>query len=103
MFLITLKLKKCLIIQFKKLPVLIRYVTDQCDTQQMCDKAILEKDGRLKSVPECYTNQEMCNKTVKNYPHVLEFVPEWYKTQKVCDKAVDTHPPTIKNVPESII
>ena len=42
----------------------------------MCDKAILEKDGRLKSVPECYTNQEMCNKTVKNYPHVLEFVPE---------------------------
>ena len=48
----------------------------------MCDKAILENGGTLKSVPHCYENQEMCNKAVDNYPHVLELVPECYKMQK---------------------
>ena len=48
----------------------------------MCDKAILENGGTLKSIPDCYKNQEMCNKAVDNYPHALEFVPECCKTQK---------------------
>ena len=34
----------------------------------MCDKAISEYDGILKSVPDCYKNQEMLNKPVDNYP-----------------------------------
>ena len=42
----------------------------------MCDKAILENCGKLKSVPDCYKSQEICNKAVENYPHVLEFVLE---------------------------
>ena len=54
----------------------------------MCDKAILEDDGTLKSAPDCYKNQEMCNTAVDNYHHALEFVPECYKTQKMSDKAV---------------
>ena len=58
----------------KKLPYLLRFVPNQCKTQQMCDKAILENGGTLKSVPDCYKNQEMCNKAVDNYPHELEFV-----------------------------
>ena len=37
-----LKLKKC-----------VRYVPDWYTTQQMCDKAILENGGTLKSVPDC--------------------------------------------------
>ena len=32
----------------------------------MCDKAILENDGTLKSVPDCYKNEEMCNKAADN-------------------------------------
>ena len=32
----------------------------------MCDKAILENHGTLKSVPDCYKNQEMFNKAVEN-------------------------------------
>ena len=55
----------------------------------MCDKAILETGGTLKSVPYCYKNQEMCNKAVENYPYTLEIVPECYKTQKMCYKAVN--------------
>ena len=45
----------------KKLPFLIRYVLDQYKTQ-LCDKAILENGGTLKSVPDYYKGQEMCNK-----------------------------------------
>ena len=45
---------------------LIRYVPDQCKTQQMCDKTILENGGILKSVLECYKNQDMCNRAVDN-------------------------------------
>ena len=66
----------------KKLPYLLRYLLDRYKTHQMCDKAILENGGRLKSVPDCYKNQEMCNKAVDDYLHALEFVPECYKTQK---------------------
>ena len=36
----------------------------------MCDKAILENGGTLKSVFDCCKNQEMCNKAVDNYLHV---------------------------------
>ena len=39
-----------LFITFKKLPFLIRYVPDQYKTQKMCDKAILENGGTLKSI-----------------------------------------------------
>ena len=39
----------------------------------MCDKAILENGGTLKSVPDCYKNKEMCSKAVANYPYALEF------------------------------
>ena len=65
----------------------------------MCDIAILENSGTLKSVIDYYKNQEMCNKVVDNYPYALEFVPGCFKTQIMCDKAVDTHPTAIKYVP----
>ena len=48
----------------KKIPYLLRYVPDQQKTQQICEKAILENGGTLKSVPDCYKNQEICNKAV---------------------------------------
>ena len=51
----------------KKLSYLLRCVPDR----QMCDKAILENDGTLNSVPDCYNNQEMCNEAVDNRPHTL--------------------------------
>ena len=35
----------------KTLPFILRYVSDQYKTQQMCDKAILENGGTLKLVP----------------------------------------------------
>ena len=63
----------------------------------MCDKAILENGGTLKSVPDCYKNQEMCNKAVDNYH------PECYKTQKMCDQAVNTYLSTITFVPECLM
>ena len=97
-FLIILKLKKCISMQLRN--YLTCYVSDRYKTQQVCDKAILENGGTLKSVPDCYKNQEMCNKAVDDYPHALEFGLECYKTQKMCDKAVSTYPSTIKFVPE---
>ena len=33
----------------------------------MCDKAILENGGTLKSVSDCYKNKKMCNRVVDNY------------------------------------
>ena len=59
LFLNTLKLKKCLSVQLKNcLIYLLRYVPDQYRTQQMCNAAILENYGTLKSVPDCYKNRE---------------------------------------------
>ena len=42
----------------KKLPYLLRHVPNQCETQKMYDKAILENGGTLKSVPNCYKNKK---------------------------------------------
>ena len=32
---------------------MIRYVPDQYKTQQVCDKAVPKKGGKLESVPDC--------------------------------------------------
>ena len=50
----------------KNLPYLLRYVLDRHKTQYMCEKAISENGGKLKSLPNCYKNQEVCNKAVDN-------------------------------------
>ena len=49
----------------------------------MCDRAILENGGTLKSLPDCYKIQEICNKAVDNYSHALEFILRCYKTQRL--------------------
>ena len=49
----------------------------------MCDKAVIDNDGTLKSVPDCCENQEICNKEVDNYPPALEFVSECFMTQEM--------------------
>ena len=49
-----LKTKKICKHDVKKLPLVIRYVPDQCKTQKMLDKAIVENDGTLRSVSDCY-------------------------------------------------
>ena len=72
----------------------------------MCDKAILENGGTLKSVLDCFQNyrfQEKYNKAIDNSPYALESVPECYKTQKMCDTAVDTYPSAITFVPECFV
>ena len=55
MFLITLTLKSC-VRWVKHLPVILRYISDQYKSQEMCDKAILENGGTLTSVPDCNKN-----------------------------------------------
>ena len=52
-----LKIKTIYKPAFKKLPFLIRYIPEQCKTQKMYDKVILEKGGTLESVPDCSKNQ----------------------------------------------
>ena len=46
----------------------------------MCNKAILENGGRLKSLPDHYKNQKMYNKAVDSYSHALEFVRKCFMT-----------------------
>ena len=64
----------------------------------MCNEAVAENGGTLKSVPDCHKNHQICDKVVDNYLHALEFVPDCYITSKMCDKAVNTHPFTIEYV-----
>ena len=68
--------------QLKKLPSVIRYVPDQYKTKEMCNRAIIENGGTLKSVPNRYETHEMCNKAVNNYIHALEIVPDLYRLPK---------------------
>ena len=78
MFLIDIKLEKCVI------------------------KLTLENVGILRFVGVCYKNKNMSNVAVDNFGHALEFVPDGSKTQKMCNKAVDTYPSVIQFVPECL-
>ena len=51
----------------KKLPYLLRYVSDQYETQQICDKAILENGETLEYILGCFKSQVICIKAVDNY------------------------------------
>ena len=70
----------------KRLRFVIRYVPNQYQNQQICDKAILENGGTLESAPDCYKNQQMCDKSVSNNPHALVVFPDCYMTQKCVTK-----------------
>ena len=47
----------------------------------MCNKAILENDGTLKSVSDCYRRHKTLNKGIDNYPHAFKVVPDCYQTK----------------------
>ena len=47
----------------KKLVYLLGYVPDQCKTQEMCYKPILENAAILKNVFVCLLTHEMCKKS----------------------------------------
>ena len=66
------------------MPFVLRYVPDPHNNEGMCDEVILENDGMLKFVPDCY------NKAVDTCSSALQVVPDRYKTQEISDKAVDT-------------
>ena len=76
MFLINIRLNKCVI------------------------KLFLKMLERWESVPDCYKNQETCDKAVDNYPHAIKFVSEYCKTQKMCDKIADNHPSAMQFLAE---
>ena len=82
----------------KKLLDQFRCVPDQCKTQKLCNKVIVENSGTLMSVSDCYRN--LLHKGDDNYHHALEFASEFFITQEGCDKVVNTHSSTIQFVPE---
>ena len=85
----------------KKLPFVIKYVSDRYQIKGMCNKVIVENGGMLEFVPdwivstylsaiqfvpECKKSLEMCVKAVTTCFFVFDFVPYWYMTQKMFDK-----------------
>ena len=80
-------LKKCV----KELPYLSSCVPDQCKTQQICNKAILENGETFKSVPVCYKNKKMCHKAVDNHLSTAKYVPDPHRTEEMCYKAVNRY------------
>ena len=60
----------------KKLPFVIKYVSDQFKTKKMCDKVAIENGGMLGFSPDYYRDQKMFDNTVDNYSHALRCVPD---------------------------
>ena len=57
----------------KKLPYLLRYVSDRYKTKKMCNTIIIKNGGTLASVLNRY-KQELCNKPAENYAHSQEIL-----------------------------
>ena len=56
----------------------------------MCHNVILQNDGTLTSLLDCYKSKTTYNKAVDNYVHALEFVPDCYESEKMRNKTVNT-------------
>ena len=63
----------------KKLPFVIRYVPDRHTTQQICDKAIFENGGTLKSVPILRDNILKHNPIPSSIPPTAHLQVFWKK------------------------
>ena len=75
----------------KILPFVIKYVPDQYNTQEICDKAVDKYAHALEFVPDCIKTQKMSNKAANTYFSTVQFVPESYRTQEMYNKAVATY------------
>ena len=58
-FLTVLRLKKCVNMVLKKLPVLTKHVSDRYKTQQKCYKATLKSGGISMFIPDRFRDQNM--------------------------------------------
>ena len=92
-----LETKKMYKYAVKKLPHLIRYVPHQYKTRQICDLAILENGGPLKSVSDCY-KKWVIKLLIITFMHLNLFL-NTIKLKK-CEKAVNIFPSTIEYVPD---
>ena len=75
----------------KKLPFIIRCVSDQYKTQEMCemcDTIILQNMGTLMFIYDCYKNKIIFNKAHWQLCSFIRVCP-WIK--KMYNKAVDTY------------
>ena len=75
----------------KKLPFIIRCVSDQYKTQEMCemcDTIILQNVGTLMFIYDCYKNKIIFNKAHWQLCSFIRVCP-WIK--KMYNKAVDTY------------
>ena len=75
----------------KKLPFIIRCVSDQYKTQEMCemcDTIILQNVGTLMFISDCYKNKIIFN---KGHWHLCSFIRVCPWIKKMYNKAVDTY------------
>ena len=57
--------------------IIIRFcVFDEFQTQEICDKVILENGRMLKFILDKYKNQKLCYKAPNNNFHVLKLAPD---------------------------
>ena len=43
----------------KKFPFVIKYVSDQYETKEMCDKVVIENGRMLGFIPDCYKDKNV--------------------------------------------
>ena len=75
MFLIDIRVNKCVINQFYKILELFLAATKT----NKCVIKLLRITSCIETCPDCYMTQKMCDKAV--HPSTMQFVPERYKTQ----------------------
>ena len=59
------------------------FVTDQYNTQEMCDKIVFDDPFKAKDYHDRYHTQEMCNKAVDGVLPVSKFFPDWLTIKRL--------------------
>ena len=69
-------------------PPIIKYITECCKNQEMCNKAVHRCFFVFDSIPDQYKTHEICDIVVSVYPFSTVYCPDKYITQKMCEKGI---------------
>lgn len=72
----------CLLI-LEKMPLAIRYVSEDILTQEMCNLAVAKNHRAFNFVPEKYKTYDLCIMAFKQEPHHIERIPDKFHTYEL--------------------
>ena len=80
----------------------IRFIPENCMTEDICKNIIKHNGKLLKIIPVYLRTKEVCELAIKQDGLILKLVPEYIKTKETCELAVQQNGMALQYVPDEL-